>query len=142
MHLYGSWNGQWKNKTTGDTGDAAATVRAENHRFTITLDLFGDVFGCGDPPLGSVTLRRGQGKNKWNGRGFTVYRRKSADFGRASAVYDARTKDLSVRGNVPCQAKRKFVLNGKLRFAKLRLRGRVSGGQGGRDAVRLRLDRN
>ena len=136
LRLYGSWNGQWKNVTTGDTGDAAATVRFERFRLTITLDLFGDPLGCGDPPVGSVTLRQRHGRNGWNRVGFRAYKAKSASFGKASAVYDHKSKELIVKGNPPCRASRDFVLRGKLRPGKVRLRGKLGG-----QSVRLRLDK-
>lgn len=136
LKLYGSWNGQWKNVTTGDTGDAAATVRFERFRLTITFDLFGDPLGCGDPPVGSVTLRQRHGRNGWNRDGFRAYKAKSASFGKASAVYDSKSRELTVEGNPPCKPNRKFSLSGKLRHRKLRLRGKLGG-----QTVKLRLNK-
>jgi hypothetical protein len=137
LKFYGSWNGQWKNVTSGDTGDAAATVRFERRRLTITLDLFGDPLGCGDPPVGSVTLRPRSGRNGWTRHGFRAHKSKSAGFGNASARYDHQSGKLTVKGSPPCDKKRDFALQGKLTKSKLRLNGKLGG-----QSVRLRLVRN
>ena len=137
LKYYGSWNGQWKNVTSGDTGDAAATVRFERFRLTITLDLFGDPLGCGDPPVGSVTLRQRHGRNGWNRDGFRAHKSNSAGFGKASARYDHESGKLTVKGSPPCNTKRNFALQGRLSRTKVRLRGKLGG-----QSVRLRLERN
>lgn len=113
--IAGKWTGAWRNTTFGSRGSIRANVRARRGGALLLLvDFGGFVFGCADPPAAPVTLRRGRGNNRWNGRGFRVSGRSSA-FGKLILVYNFAKKTIRGRGAAPsCNPKISYTIAGRL----------------------------
>src|SRR5688500_13887667 len=78
--IKGKWTGTWENNTFGSTGDIIANVKVKGSKLIPVVDFSGNVLGCPDPKADSVTLKEGNGNNRYNKDGFKV-KTKSGAFG-------------------------------------------------------------
>lgn len=117
--LKGKWTGTWENLDFGSTGDILANVKFKNsnEKFTPLVDFSGNVLGCPDPPADSLTLKEGNGKNKWNDDGFKVVTDTQA-FGDLKFTYKDAGHTVTASGNSPCNPSTTFTMTGKLTGSK------------------------
>ena len=129
--IAGKWTGDWKNTTFGSQGDILANVKVNGKKFIPIVDFSGNVLGCADPPEDSVTLKKGNGNNKWNSAGFKVDTSTKA-FGDLSLVYHDSNHKITATGNSPCQPSTTFKMSGKLKSSSFSANVDIDfgGGQG------------
>ncbi len=115
----GKWTGEWNNTTFGSTGDIFANVKfkQDTEKFIPLLDFSGQVLGCSDPPSDTVTLKEGDGKNKWDEDGFKVVTDSEA-FGDFKFIYKDAGQKVTASGNSPCNPSTTFTMDGKLTGSK------------------------
>jgi hypothetical protein len=101
--LAGTWEGRWENERLLTEGPAAIVAKPlANDRLRVTIEFGGRLFGCRSLPPDSRALARGNGANRWNGRGF-VLAGKSKPLGQMTLTYSAGSGKLVGRGaNPPC----------------------------------------
>ena len=100
--IKGKWTGTWENNFFGSTGDIIANVKVSGEKMTPIVDFSGNVLGCPDPPSDSVTLKPGDGKNKYNSDGFKV-KTKSGAFGDDfQFTYKQKGNKVTASGSSPC----------------------------------------
>ena len=75
------------------------------------------MLGCPDPPADSLTLKEGDGKNKWDEDGFKVVTETEA-FGDLKFTFKDGSDKVTASGNSPCDPSTTFTLNGKLTSSK------------------------
>ena len=117
--LKGKWTGEWNNTTFGSAGDILANLKFKcaTEKFTPLVDFSGNVLGCPDPPADSVTLKEGNGKNKWDEDGFKVVTDTEA-FGDLTFKYKDAGHSVTASGNSPCDPSTTFTMDGKLTGSK------------------------
>jgi hypothetical protein len=114
--LKGDWSGTWQNLTFGTSGaiDGSFGNPGKNRKLKMTLDFDGSVFGCQDPPEGTITIPKGRGVNKWNGRGFKV-EGPSLALGQRTLSFAYRTREVTGKGkDPPCAPGLTWTLTGKM----------------------------
>ena len=113
--LKDKWTGEWENLDFGSTGDIFANVKFNRttEKFTPLVDFSGDVLGCPDPPADTITLKEGDGRNKWDEDGFKVVTDSEA-FGDFKFVFKDDGDKVTASGNSPCNLSTTFTLTGKL----------------------------
>ena len=111
--IKGKWTGTWENNLFGSTGDIIANVKVSGEKMTPIVDFSGNVLGCPDPKSDSVTLKPGNGKNKYNSDGFKI-KAKSGAFGDDfEFTYKQKGGKVTASGSSPC-AGFGFTMTGKL----------------------------
>jgi hypothetical protein len=112
--IKGKWTGTWKNTTFGSTGDVISNVKVNGEKMTPITDFSGNVFGCDNPPQGSITLKPGNGKNKYNSDGFKI-KADSPAFGDDFVfTYKHKGNKVTASGSSPCDPSIEFTLTGTL----------------------------
>jgi hypothetical protein len=112
--IKGKWTGTWTNNTFGSTGDVISNVKVKGEKMTPITDFSGNVFGCDNPPQGSITLKPGDGKNKYNSDGFKI-KAKSPAFGDDfQFTYKQKGNKVTASGSSPCDPSIHFTLTGTL----------------------------
>ena len=115
--IKGKWTGTWTNNFFGSTGDIIANVKVSGEKMTPIVDFSGNVLGCPDPPQDSITLKEGNGNNKYNKDGFKV-KMKSKAFGDDFVFkYNHDNGKVTASGSSPC-ADFGFEMSGKLTSKK------------------------
>ena len=100
--LKGDYAGRWRNTTFDVTGELRlkATHARRNTRLVITADVGGAVYGCPDPAPMTLRMRKGDGPNRWNKRGFRAVVKNGA-VGSIDIRYSERTHRLRGTGTAP-----------------------------------------
>lgn len=112
--LKGKWTGKWENTTFGSEGNIQANVTVKGTKMISMVNFSGFVFGCNDPDAGKLTLKKGNGANRWNRRGFNVSR-DTPNFGQLDLVYKHRKGTISGEGEEPpCNRNISYTLDGTL----------------------------
>lgn len=128
--IKGKWTGEWKNLNFGSKGDILANVKVKGDKLIPLVDFSGNVLGCPDPPEDSVTLKKGNGNNKWNSKAFKVKEASNA-FGNDFAFsYKHENNKVKASGSSPCDPQTTFTANGKLTKKKFSMTVDISFGQG------------
>lgn len=118
--IAGKWKGKWKNKTFNSRGSIRAKVSSKGKTMRALVDLGGFVFGCADPDAEVAILRKGRGKNRWNGKGFRIAS-KSKALGAANFTYKHATNVFKGGGKSPdCAPHITYRVKGKLTKDSLR----------------------
>jgi hypothetical protein len=100
--LRGDYVGRWSNNTVRVTGPlrVRAVPARRNTRLVITADAGGELYGCPDPAPVTFRLRKGDGPNRWNRRGFRITRTAAA-IGSLDLRYSEKTHRLRGTGSAP-----------------------------------------
>lgn len=112
--IKGKWTGEWENLTFGSKGDILANVKVSGKKLTPIVDFSGNVLGCPDPPEDSVTLKKGNGDNKWNSKGFKVDQASNAFGNDFTFAYKHKNNKATASGSSPCSPQTTFKGDGKL----------------------------
>jgi hypothetical protein len=140
--LKGNWSGTWRNLTFGTSGTITGSFTTPNRgrRLRITLDFGGSVFGCQDPPPGTITLARGRRANQWHRGGFTL-RGPSIALGQRTIRYAHSTRRVTGRGqDPPCAQGLTWTLAGRISRNLRRLTATVDITLPGGSKAESRLD--
>jgi len=112
--IKGKWTGEWTNNTFGSTGDVISNVKVKGDKMTPITDFSGNVFGCDNPPEGSITLKPGNGKNKYNADGFKIKAASPAFGDDFQFTYKQKGNKVTASGSSPCDPSIEFTLTGTL----------------------------
>lgn len=117
----GAWKGKWNNKTFKTTGAATMKLKVKGkgkkQQFIGTFDLGGNAFGCPDPAPRTVKMKKGNGANSWNSKGFKV----SYDNGQGPVklTYKHKKQKFSGSGTSPCTPTITYTYDGKMTTKKV-----------------------
>jgi hypothetical protein len=101
--IKGKWTGTWTNNFFGSTGDIIANVKLKGEKMTPIVDFSGNVLGCPDPDSDSVTLKPGNGKNKYNSDGFKIQQASGAFGDDFTFTYKQKGGKVTASGSSPCE---------------------------------------
>lgn len=118
--IAGTWKGTWKNQTFPTSGSAKIKLKVggkgKKQKMYVSFTLGGNAFGCPSIPTRKATLKKGKGKNRWNGSGFkTVFKNKN---GQSSFNYKHKSGKISGKGVSPCAKAITFKFKGKMNNKK------------------------
>lgn len=109
----GAWSGSWENETFDTTGPATMDLTVKGKRkFIGVFDLGGNAFGCPNPDPRTVKMKKGQGDNTWNKKGFRA--NWENDYGPLHISYEHATKRFAGDGVSPCTADIAYTYEGKM----------------------------
>jgi hypothetical protein len=118
--LKGKWTGKWVNETFGSSGKIQANVKVRGTKMIPMVNFSGNVFGCTDPDAGKLTLKKGKGPNRWNGKGFKISK-DTPNFGQLDLVYKHGKGTITGEGEKPpCSPDISYTVDGTLTKKRLK----------------------